>query len=396
MGTRGQAPGLPRRGARAWARPTPCSARATAAPSAGPTSSSGSSRPTAAGTPRRWLDGPRGRAPPHARLPRRDVRRRWTSTPCSPADPKVALVDELAHTNVPGLAQRQALAGRRGAPGRRHRRHHHGQHPAPRVAQRRRREDHRRPAARDGARRRRPRRRPDRARGHDRRGAAPPAGARQRLRAREGRRRAVELLPGRQPQRAARAGAAVDRRPGRRRPPAVPREARHHRHLGGPRAGRRRADRRPRGRDADPPGGPDRGPVQRRRPARRPRRPLRRARRRQPGRAGRAAAAWSSRSAAPTTRCSATTCPQALLAFARAENATQLVLGDSRRPALGAPPQPRHGAPHRSASPATSTSTSSRHDHTGRGLALPARPRQPQHPAQGRAATCSPSCCRRC
>ena len=28
--------------------------------------------------------------------------RRWTSTPCSPAAPTVALVDELAHTNVPG------------------------------------------------------------------------------------------------------------------------------------------------------------------------------------------------------------------------------------------------------------------------------------------------------
>ena len=62
------------------------------------------------------------------------------------------------------VAQRQALAGHRGAAGRRHRRHHHGQHPAPRVGQRRRREDHRRAAARDRARRRGPRGRPDRAR----------------------------------------------------------------------------------------------------------------------------------------------------------------------------------------------------------------------------------------
>ena len=77
-------------------------------------------------------------------LPRRHASRRWTSTPCSPGGPQVALVDELAHTNVPGLAQRQALAGRRGAARRRHRRDHHGQHPAPRVAQRRRRADHRR------------------------------------------------------------------------------------------------------------------------------------------------------------------------------------------------------------------------------------------------------------
>ena len=49
--------------------------------------------------------------------------RRWTSTPSSPASPQVALVDELAHTNVPGLPQREALAGRRGAARRRHRRH---------------------------------------------------------------------------------------------------------------------------------------------------------------------------------------------------------------------------------------------------------------------------------
>ena len=35
--------------------------------------------------------------------------------PCSRGSPQVALVDELAHTNVPGLAQREALAGRRGA-----------------------------------------------------------------------------------------------------------------------------------------------------------------------------------------------------------------------------------------------------------------------------------------
>ena len=60
--------------------------------------------------------------------------------------PEVALVDELAHTNVPG-AQHEALAGRPRAAGRRDRRRVHGQHPAPRVAQRRRRGDHRRQAA---------------------------------------------------------------------------------------------------------------------------------------------------------------------------------------------------------------------------------------------------------
>ena len=66
--------------------------------------------------------------------------------------PEVALVDELAHTNVPGQPEREALAGHRGAARRRDRRHLHGQHPAPGVAQRRRREDHRRSAARDRAR----------------------------------------------------------------------------------------------------------------------------------------------------------------------------------------------------------------------------------------------------
>ena len=63
--------------------------------------------------------------------------------------PAVALVDELAHTNVPGSRQREALAGRRGAARGGHRRDLHRQHPAPGVVQRRRREDHRRPAARD-------------------------------------------------------------------------------------------------------------------------------------------------------------------------------------------------------------------------------------------------------
>ena len=67
--------------------------------------------------------------------------------------PEVALVDELAHTNVPGLAQREALAGRRGAARRRHRRDLDRQHPAPRVAERRRRADHRGRAARDDPRR---------------------------------------------------------------------------------------------------------------------------------------------------------------------------------------------------------------------------------------------------
>ena len=62
-------------------------------------------------------------------------------------------------------------------------------------------------------------------------------------------------------------------------------------HLGGPGAGRRRAHRRPGGRDADQARRADRGPVGGRRPAGRPRDPVRRPDRRRPGRAGRAAAA---------------------------------------------------------------------------------------------------------
>ncbi len=82
------------------------------------------------------------------------------------------------------VAQRQALAGHRGAARRRHHRHHHGQHPAPGVAQRRRPADHRRAAAGDRAGRGGPPGRPDRAGRHDPGGAAPPDGARQHLHAR--------------------------------------------------------------------------------------------------------------------------------------------------------------------------------------------------------------------
>ena len=140
--------------------------------------------------------------------------------------PEVALVDELAHTNVPGLAEREALAGRRGAARRRDRRHLHREHPAPRVAQRRRRGDHRHQAAGDDPRRGRPRRRADRAGRLHPRGAAAADGPRQHLRARQGRRRARQLLPARQPGRPPRARAALGRRPGRRVAPGVPRAAR--------------------------------------------------------------------------------------------------------------------------------------------------------------------------
>ena len=171
----------------------------------------------------------------------------------------------------------------------------------------------------------------------------------------------------------------------------LPRAARHHGHLGGPRAGRRRAHRRTRGRDADPPRGTDRRPLQRRRPARGPRRPLGRADRRQPGRAGRAATRSSRPSAAPTTRWSATTCPRPSSTFARAENATQLVLGDSRRTRRGPHVQPGHRPSARCASSGDIDVHIVTHAETGRGFAAAAWPRQPQHPTQGPGATSSQS-----
>ena len=59
------------------------------------------------------------------------------------------------------------------------------------------------------------------------------------------RRGAVQLLPARQPDRAARTRAAVAGRPGRRGAGEIPRRQQDHRHLGGPRTRRRRRHRRP-------------------------------------------------------------------------------------------------------------------------------------------------------
>ena len=81
--------------------------------------------------------------PPERRLPRRRRSRSSISTRRSRASPALILVDELAHTNAAGLAPRQALAGRRGAARRRHRRLHDAERPAPREPERRRRQDHR-------------------------------------------------------------------------------------------------------------------------------------------------------------------------------------------------------------------------------------------------------------
>jgi K+-sensing histidine kinase KdpD len=111
--------------------------------------------------------------------------------------------------------------------------------------------------------------------------------------------------------------------------PAVPSRWRRSRQRSGPGAGGGRAQRRPGGRDPDPPGGPDRRLV-RRGPAggaaARPGRPA------GSGQAGLAAQRQLAESAGDTYHQLADEdIPAALLAFAHAYNATQLVLGATPR-----------------------------------------------------------------
>ena len=173
------------------------------------------SRPTAGPRPARLLEG-------LEIIPRRAIEYRGTRLEEFDLDaalarhPALLLVDELAHTNAPGLPPRQALAGRRGAARRRHQRLHHAQHPAPREPQRRRRPDHRRQGARDGARLGARAGRRGRAGGRHA-GRAPAAPARgQGLRPRAGGPRHRAVLPQGQPDRAARAGAPAHGRAGGR------------------------------------------------------------------------------------------------------------------------------------------------------------------------------------
>ncbi len=144
------------------------------------------------------------------------------------------------------------------------------------------------------------------------------------------RRRAVELLPPGQPDRAAGTRAAVAGRPGRRRAGEVPRRQQDHRDLGGARTRRRRRHRRSRVGDVGAQGIPDRVEVQRRADggARRARRRTVRGVRSADGQGARAG---RQPRRAPCTPWSATTCLRALLDFAREMNATQLVIGTSRR-----------------------------------------------------------------
>ena len=221
-------------------------------------------------------------------VPRREIEYRGTTFTEMDTEaviarkPAVVLVDELAHTNVPGSKHEKRAAGHRGDPAGRDRRDHHRQHPAPRVPQRRGGADHRRPPAGDGARRGGAHRRPDPAGRHVARGAAPPDGARQHLQAREHRRLADVVLPGRQPDRAARAGPAVAGRPGRRRARRLPARAPDRAHLADQGAHRRRRHRRGGERDADPARRPARPARRRLGAARRARDRHRRAARRRP------------------------------------------------------------------------------------------------------------------
>ncbi len=84
------------------ARPSRCSTRAAGASPAAPTSSSGCVETHGREHTAEMIDGLE--VVPRARLEHRgiDPRGAWTSTRCWPARPAVALVDELAHTNVPG------------------------------------------------------------------------------------------------------------------------------------------------------------------------------------------------------------------------------------------------------------------------------------------------------
>ena len=116
--------------------------------------------------------------------------------------PSLILVDELAHTNIPGQPASQALPGRRGAAGCRHRRLHHGQHPAHREPERRRGADHARARARDRAGLHPRSRRRHRAGRSDARRPDPAPEGRQGLRSQAGRAGAQALFLARQPHRA--------------------------------------------------------------------------------------------------------------------------------------------------------------------------------------------------
>ena len=147
------------------------------------------------------------------------------------------------------------------------------------------------------------------------------------------------------------------------------------RDLGDPRAGRGRAHRRPRGRDADPPGRPDRRPHQRRRPAGRARRPAPTAWPAPTRRTWPAAARWSRASAAPTTRSSATTSRRRCWTSPGPRTPPSSCSAPSRRGRLAQLLSARASAvDRRSRAPAPSTSTWSPTSRSAAGRRLPRLP----------------------
>ena len=199
----------------ASARPSPCWPRPSAAASAAKTSSSASSRRTAA------------RPPPSSprvcrQCPRKQLEYRGKTFEEMDTAAVIARKPEwrpgrrARPHQYPGHGPREALAERRGDPGRRHRRDLHGQRAALREPERHDLPDHRRAGARDAARLDpRPGRRGRARRPHHRRAHQPPE-PRRRLRPRQDPGRPQQLLPARQPRGAARARPAQDRRRGRR------------------------------------------------------------------------------------------------------------------------------------------------------------------------------------
>ena len=175
----------------------------------------------------------------------------------------------------------------------------------------------------------------DRARRPDAGGAPQPARPRRRLRGRQDRRRARQLLPPRQPRRPARARPALGRRPrrGGRSMTTWPRTA-------SPTPGRRASAS---SSGLGPPSptrssirraAPDRG-QRSRRSARRPRAlRARTADRRRSGDRSRRRGGWSPTSAASLHEIAGGEVAASLLDFARSEHATQLVLGASSRSRL--------------------------------------------------------------
>ena len=294
---------------------------------AAPTSSSASSRRTARVTDREQL-GDLEIVPRRAcRLPRRGDRGDGCRRRSSPGGPRSCSSTSTPTPTRPA-PQREALAGRRGAARRRHRRHLDAQHPAPRVAERRRRRGSRASTQRETVPDAIVRRAdqielvdmtPEALRRRMAHGNIYPA---ERIDA------ALEQLL---PARATSAPCASWRCCGsptgsRTRCPTTSR-SRHHRGVGDARARRRRHHRRAERRPAHPPRRTD-GRPRRRRPDRRARRHRRRSVRATSDATRSTTSASSSRELGGTVHeVVGHRTADALVGFARAEKATQLVLG---------------------------------------------------------------------